>query len=244
LGLVFGALTAAVSASAFSTGGQTIETAAEEWETYLFHDAALDFAGLGDAPMTSAIELLDDAGFDAGELATDLLASGVPGQMFTMAADMAGELDEAQIKERRCLAQAIYYEARNQPVMGRFAVADVVLNRVDDRRFPSSICGVVFQGVGKSYACQFSFACDGSMDRPMEPTAWEKAQKLADIVYRGFRPPVTGLATFYHANYVDPYWASSFDETTVIGDHIFYRPGDAVRLAAAKLGVNAQEFAS
>jgi spore germination cell wall hydrolase CwlJ-like protein len=216
----------------------TVSRAVPEWETFLFQDAALDFSFSGEAPLFSAIDLLTEAGFDGGAIAGQLLAKGVPGVSFVL--DQTPSLpSEAASAERLCLAQAIYYEARNQPVTGRLAVADVVLNRTEDHRFPSTICGVVFQGVGKSYACQFSFACDGSMDRPREAAAWKEAEKLADIVLKGFRPAVTGFATFYHAKYVDPSWASRYDETQVIGDHIFYRLPDSVELAAAALIPNA-----
>nr|WP_233061255.1 cell wall hydrolase [Parvularcula mediterranea] len=143
-----------------------------------------------------------------------------------------------------CLAQGIYYEARNQPVLGRIAVADVILNRVADRRFPDTICGVVFQGQGRSYGCQFSFACDGSMNKAREPRAWDKADKLADLIYRGFRPELTRFATFYHADYVDPYWAKAFNETVVVGDHIFYRPPGAIELAANQMGIDLSDVAS
>ena len=116
-------------------------------------------------------------------------------------------------------------------------MADVVLNRVADRRFPDTICDVVFQGAEKRRGCQFSFACDGSMKKATEIRSWDQAEALADLVFRGFRPPLTRFATFYHADYVDPYWAKVFDETTVIGDHIFYRPAGALEIAADQLGI-------
>ncbi|MCQ8185296.1 cell wall hydrolase [Parvularcula maris] len=239
MGLAAGAVAAAAaSTSFFSMGSATVSHSVPEWQTFLFHDAALELSAFDESPLTSAIDLLTEAGFDGGSIASELVARGVPGVSFVMD-EMPAEPSEKQAAERFCLAQAIYYEARNQPVTGRLAVADVVLNRADDHRFPSTICGVVFQGVGKDYACQFSFACDGSMDKPREAKAWEQAEKLADLVYRGFRPAVTGFATFYHADYVDPSWSRRYDETQVIGDHIFYRLPDSIELAAADLGMAA-----
>jgi hypothetical protein len=185
----------------------------------------------------SALDLLEEVGFDSESIGRDLLSAGVLASAFALPDYSPFGLADDQRKQRACLAQAIYYEARNQPVLGRLAVADVVLNRVADPRFPDTICRVVFQGQARSYACQFSFACDGSLNRARELGAWQKAQALADIIYRGFRPPLTRFATFYHADYVSPYWASAFNETAVIGDHVFYRPPGALKLAANRLGV-------
>ncbi|MEE4210161.1 MAG: cell wall hydrolase [Parvularcula sp.] len=189
-------------------------------------------------PVVSAVQLLNEAGFDGTGIAADLVLSGIARQSFALAGFRSDPvLTEEQAKQRHCLTQAIYYEARNQPVLGQIAVADVVLNRVKDRQFPSTICRVVFQGKGRSYACQFSFACDGSLNRPREPRAWEQAEKLADLIYRGFQPELTRFATYYHADYVSPPWARQFDQTARIGDHIFYRPQGALKLAANEAGV-------
>lgn len=213
-----------------------IRTSIEPWEDGLYVEAAL--AGTPEPePTLTAVERLRQAGFDGEGIVRDLLRAGVPARAVRLADYEAGELSGNARKERLCLAQAIYYEARNQPVMGRLAVADVVLNRVDDERFPDTICGVVFQGAEKRRGCQFSFACDGSMKRSREARSWSEAEHLADVIYRGFRPPLTRFATFYHADYVAPYWAKVFDETTVIGDHIFYRPPGALKLAASRLGL-------
>ncbi len=189
-------------------------------------------------PVVSAVDLLHQAGFDGRAIASELVLSGIARQSFALASFLSDdELGPEAIQERHCLAQAIYYEARNQPVVGQIAVADVVLNRVADRRFPASICRVVFQGKGRSYACQFSFACDGSLDKAREPRAWQRAEALADIIFRGFRPELTRFATYYHADYVSPTWAKRFDQTARIGDHIFYRPKGTLKVAAAEAGV-------
>ncbi|WP_294272464.1 cell wall hydrolase, partial [uncultured Sphingomonas sp.] len=118
---------------------------------------------------------------------------------------------------------AIYYEARSEPVDGQRAVAQVVLNRVRDRAFPKSICGVVYQGSGRSTGCQFSFTCDGSMLQPRDPAAWARAAAVAQGALAGLVYAPVGAATFYHANYVLPWWASSLSRIGSVGTHIFYR---------------------
>jgi hypothetical protein len=126
-------------------------------------------------------------------------------------------------RQRLCLTQGIYYEARGERSIGQLAVAEVILNRVASNRYPASICGVVFQGA-KSHRCQFSFACmKNVMSRPRNPAAWRKAQRLAHDVLSGrVRNSVIGTATYYHAAYVNPYWAPSMVEVAKIGQHIFY----------------------
>ena len=125
-----------------------------------------------------------------------------------------------------CLTAAVYYEARSEPVDGQRAVAQVVLNRVRDRAFPHSVCGVVYQGVGSGRGCQFSFACDGSTLHAREPTGWAQAERVATAALDGSVMSDVGNATFYHADYVLPWWASSVARVATIGRHIFYRwPG-------------------
>ena len=138
-----------------------------------------------------------------------------------------------QAAEAECMAQAIYYEARSERRIGRLAVADVVLNRVESRIYPNTICGVVFQGSERTTGCQFSFTCDGSMDRPRNERLWRESELIAAAVLSGMRVPVTRDATHYHANYVDPYWAEKMTPTAVIGVHKFYRfSGRHVQYAA------------
>lgn len=129
-------------------------------------------------------------------------------------------------KERRCLTEGIYFEARGESVVGQLAVAEVILNRVVSSRYPASICGVVFQGQA-SKRCQFSFACNGDMKKRREQVAWRKAQRIAHYVLAGkVRDSIVGPATFYHATYVSPYWAHSMVEVAKVGQHIFYRSAD------------------
>jgi spore germination cell wall hydrolase CwlJ-like protein len=126
--------------------------------------------------------------------------------------------------ERECLATAIYFEARSEPPSGQVAVAQVILNRVDNPNYPDSICGVVYENDHRRNACQFSFACDGLPEAALEQQAWEQAKKISDEVVAG-QAKVTKVATatHYHATYVDPYWAPSMQRLTKIGAHVFYK---------------------
>jgi spore germination cell wall hydrolase CwlJ-like protein len=124
-----------------------------------------------------------------------------------------------------CLTQAVYYEAGFEPVEGRRAVAQVVLNRLRHPAFPKSICGVVYQGAG-SGTCQFTFVCDGALYREPEAGAWQQARVIAEAALGGFVERPVGEATHYHADYVAPRWAPLLSKITQIGAHIFYRwPG-------------------
>ena len=124
-----------------------------------------------------------------------------------------------------CLTQAVYYEAGFEPVDGRRAVAQVVLNRLRHPAFPKSICGVVYQG-SNSGVCQFTFVCDGALDRRPEPAAWQQARSIAQAALAGYVERSVGEATHYHADYVAPRWAPLLAKVAQIGTHIFYRwPG-------------------
>ena len=147
----------------------------------------------------------------------------------------ASEADAARARE--CLTAAVYYEARSESVEGQRAVAQVVLNRVRARAFPNSVCGVVYQGVGSGKACQFSFACDGSTLRPRDPDAWARAERVAVAALNGGVMADVGSATFYHADYVLPWWASSLTRLGAVGSHIFYRWPNALERA---LGMRAR----
>lgn len=128
--------------------------------------------------------------------------------------------------ELTCLAEAIYYEARGESRNGQLAVAQVVMNRVDERRYPQAICGVVYQRAldGSNKGCQFSFTCDGSLDRPRHADrVWLKSQENARHAMLGFGGDLTRDATHYHADYVAPRWASRLVRTVQIGSHIFYK---------------------
>ena len=167
-------------------------------------------------------------------------------QAITLPNVVEGELyTESSHPELYCLAKNIYFEAKSEPIAGQYAVADVVLNRVKDSRFPNTICEVVYEGpLRESWQtkkqtdldeaeriyhpirdrCQFSWWCDGKSDNIKDGDAWRKAQEIAyrlvnDYKHRG----LTEGATHYHATYVNPKWAPTLDLVGRIGTHILYR---------------------
>ena len=122
-----------------------------------------------------------------------------------------------------CLTSAIYYEAGNEPVDGQRAVAQVVLNRVRHPAFPSSICGVIYQGSERATGCQFTFTCDGSLSRGPARWAWDRAREVAKAALAGYVYAPVGNATHYHTNWIVPYWSASLVKSAIVGAHIFYR---------------------
>lgn len=135
----------------------------------------------------------------------------------------ARDANEDYAKAHHCLAQTIYFEARSEPHDGWEAVAEVVINRALDTRYPATICGVVFQNEYKRHRCQFSFACDGRSDRPKNKEVWQTALRIAaDKLARYHVPPHHVRATHYHADYVAPSWSKKMQRLEKIGRHIFY----------------------
>ena len=132
------------------------------------------------------------------------------------------------LEQRRallCLTQAVYYEAGFEPVAGRRAVAQVVLNRMRHSAFPKSVCGVVYQR-NSTPVCQFTFVCDGSLYRQPAAGAWKQAEQIARAALAGYVERSVGAATHYHADYVAPSWAPMLTKISKLGAHIFYRwPG-------------------
>ena len=147
-----------------------------------------------------------------------------------------------------CMARNIFFEASIDSNAGMAAVADVVLNRVRDSRYPDNVCGVVHQAVmqeswktrqnpdlddservyyPKRHRCQFSWYCDGKADDiPLGSENWVRAQMVAwEMMHEGRFRGITEGSTHYHATYVDPSWATSHNMDLVgrIGLHIFYR---------------------
>lgn len=119
-----------------------------------------------------------------------------------------------------CLSEAIYHESRGETLKGQFAVAEVILNRVDSPLYPRTVCGVVKQG------CQFSYVCDGYADKMREPGARALAQRIAWVMLNGAPRALTQGATHFHTRGVRPSWSRRFAQTAQIGAHIFYRqPG-------------------
>jgi hypothetical protein len=153
----------------------------------------------------------------AAELAYHPTAEGLA---FKGQGESQAEFEE---RERRCLATAIYFEARGEPVRGQIAVAQVILNRVRSPNFPQTICGVVYQGQMHP-GCQFSFTCDGQTDTPRNDEQWALARSIAKKATAGeLWLPEVGYSTYYHANYVSPRWIGDMNKIDKIGRHIFYK---------------------
>ncbi|GFE65955.1 cell wall hydrolase [Litoreibacter roseus] len=127
--------------------------------------------------------------------------------------------------EWACLAEALYFEARGESVKGQFAVAEVILNRVDASRFPDTVCAVVNQGTGRKYQCQFTYTCDGRPEHITEMKAYERVGKIARIMLDGAKRTLAKGATYYHTTAVRPNWSRKFPRVARHGVHLFYVQG-------------------
>ena len=182
-----------------------------------------------------------------GAKATDVEATGQNAQRINASLPFAAAplqsaraftVDEASSDHRRallCLTQAVYYEAGYEPVEGRRAVAQVILNRLRHPAFPKSVCGVVYQG-STGAVCQFSFVCDGALYRRPSQSAWNEAAVVAEAALDGYVEKSVGEATHYHADYVAPRWAPMLAKVAKLGAHIFYRWPGAWGTSAAFTG--------
>ncbi len=145
---------------------------------------------------------------------------------------LAAQTAPAEGAQWECLARAIYHEARGETLEGQFAVAEVILNRVDSPLYPSTVCAVV--GQGGAGGCQFSFVCDGRSDAVADRAAWAIAGRIAAVMLAGAPRLLTDGATHFHTGAVRPAWAARFPLTAVIGAHAFYRqPGAQPVVVAA-----------
>ncbi|MBS0536241.1 MAG: cell wall hydrolase [Proteobacteria bacterium] len=128
-------------------------------------------------------------------------------------------------KAERCLANAVYWEARSEPVRGQMAVAQVVMNRVFSGFYPNDVCGVVYQNASRHLACQFTFACDGKRKVITERGNWARANRIAKQTLDGqIYVPEVAKSTHYHAAYVHPIWVREMRKMVRYGLHSFYRP--------------------
>jgi spore germination cell wall hydrolase CwlJ-like protein len=148
-----------------------------------------------------------------------------PGQRPMSPAERLRLDEKSRAKTEKCLAEAIYFEARGEPVRGQIAVAQVVVNRAFSGYYPTTVCGVVYQNSHRHLACQFTFTCDGIPDRIREPDAWDRAKKISTLVLDGkLWLPEVGKATHYHAYWVHPGWVREMTRMHRLGVHTFYRP--------------------
>jgi spore germination cell wall hydrolase CwlJ-like protein len=133
--------------------------------------------------------------------------------------------DKKRAKQEKCLAEAVYFEARGEAVRGQIAVAQVVMNRVFSGYYPTTVCGVVYQNANRRLACQFTFACDGIRDVVTEPDMWDRARRIAKATLDGrLWLPEVGKSTHYHAYWVHPSWVREMKKMYRTGVHTFYRP--------------------
>jgi spore germination cell wall hydrolase CwlJ-like protein len=141
-------------------------------------------------------------------------------------AERLGLFDEkARAKSEKCLAEAVYFEARGEAVRGQIAVAQVVLNRAFSGFYPSTVCAVVYQNKHRHLACQFTFACDNVADVVREPDMWDRAKKIAKAMLDGqLWLPEVAKSTHYHAYWVRPSWVHEMKKMYKYGVHTFYRP--------------------
>lgn len=138
-----------------------------------------------------------------------------------------------QAKQHQCLAMNIYHEARNEGIQGQRAVAWATLNRVADTKYPNTVCEVVYQsekdedGNPVRNRCQFSWFCDGKSDEIHNQASWNIASDIAQDVMNkyGNETDPTGGSIMYHADYVNPFWASSYKREVQIDTHVFYVRG-------------------
>lgn len=171
------------------------------------------------APMELAPVTEDDARAQNAEIA--LITKGfVAARPFVYAGG-----GDAKARARDCLAAAMIYEAGDD-AKGQQAVGQVVINRARHPAFPKSICGVVFQGSERTTGCQFTFTCDGALNRRYSDAAWQRARNNADMMLSGGTYPPVGLATHYHTDWVRPYWSDSLEKIAIVDTHLFFRwPG-------------------
>ena len=125
--------------------------------------------------------------------------------------------------EMKCLAEAIYFEARGETLKGQYAVGEVIINRVLSKDFPNSVCGVISEGANRLNACQFSYNCDGKLEIITEKKIYERILKLSQMLLEPSARFLTSGATFYHSKLVSPSWSKKFIKTNEIGNHVFYK---------------------
>ncbi len=191
---------------------------------------------LADLPLEQSLALAFSAERAAMRGVTSTLVSRVttpsesPAAIRRYDAAYLMDLPQSNDADVQCLQEAIYHEARGEDVYGQFAVAEVILNRVDLPNYPDSVCGVVHQNAGRLNACQFSYACNGRSRAMTEGPARRLAGAIAQVMLSGSPRELTDGATHFHTTGVRPRWATTFQQTAQFGAHLFYR--EPVRLSS------------
>jgi spore germination cell wall hydrolase CwlJ-like protein len=180
-------------------------------------------------PDMKAVAPLSSTAVDPAAAGESVVSKGLVNsadQKVKTPAERLGLTDEkARAKQEKCLADAVYFEARGEVVRGQIAVAQVVMNRVFSGFYPTTVCGVVYQNKNHHLACQFTFACDDVRDVVNEPDMWDRAKKIAKETLDGrLWLPEVGKSTHYHAYWVHPSWVHEMKKMYKLGVHTFYRP--------------------
>lgn len=163
-------------------------------------------------------------GPDPAQLALAIAAPAVAAAVQpTPVVERVAAAKPSRASELECLTQAVYFEARGESSRGQQAVATVIMNRTKSPKFPSTVCGVVYQGANRRHGCQFSFACDGRAERVVENTAWQRARGVAARALSGAVLRDVGGATHFHTTEVAPAWGPRMLRTAQVGLHVFYR---------------------
>jgi Cell Wall Hydrolase len=202
----------------------------ERWQpgeepTIVVPDASPD----PDMKAMAALPVDADGPVRAGDMGESIAPKGevnADNQHAKTPAQRLGLFDEkSRAKSEKCLAEAVYFEARGEAVRGQIAVAQVVLNRAFSGKYPTTVCGVVYQNKYRHFACQFTFACDNVRDVIREPEMWDRARKIAKAMLDGrLWLPEVDKSTHYHAYWVRPSWVSEMKKMYKFGVHTFYRP--------------------
>ncbi len=182
-----------------------------------------------DMKIMASLPVDADEPVKAGEMGESIAPKGEvnsDNQRAKTPAERLGLFDEkSRAKSEKCLAEAVYFEARGEAVRGQIAVAQVVMNRAFSGKYPDTVCGVVYQNKHRHFACQFTFACDNTPDVIREPDMWDRAQKIAKAMLDGqLWLPEVDKSTHYHAYWVRPSWVSEMKKMYKFGVHTFYRP--------------------
>jgi hypothetical protein len=192
----------------------------------------------GEAPVVLASRVSGDPDIKESALQPSEIGEGKSGETIANKGEVTG-IDQrprspaerlalsgiGRAKAEKCLANAVYFEARGESVRGQIAVAQVVMNRVFSPFYPKDVCGVVYQNSHRHLACQFTFACDGIPDIVTEPDAWERARRISrDMLDGKLWMPEVAKSTHYHAYWVHPSWVGEMKKLFKLGVHIFYRP--------------------
>ncbi len=210
--------------------GTSLGAPAETMESWQPGEAPMVVTPKADPDMKLAsLPQANDEPVKMGESGESIAAKGevnAENQHAKTPAERLGLFDEkSRAKSEKCLAEAVYFEARGEAVRGQIAVAQVVMNRVFSGFYPTTVCGVVYQNKYHHMACQFTFACDNVPDVVREPDMWDRAKKIAKAMLDGeLWLPEVDKSTHYHAYWVHPSWVAEMKKMYKTGVHTFYRP--------------------